>query len=117
MADRPNWEAERVYAWIWHRLPFGLWGKLTGSVVLATAAVALLWLVVFPWAEPLLPFDDVQVTQDGGSPGDPGAPGAPDAPDAPSAPGTRVEQSPGMGDHDLPYSTDSNNPVPTSSGR
>ncbi|HEX2773783.1 MAG TPA: hypothetical protein VHN18_15305 [Micromonosporaceae bacterium] len=100
-----------MYAWIWHRLPFGLWGKLTGSVLLATAAVALLWFVVFPWAEPLLPFDDVQVTQEAGTPADPGAPGAPRGGDA------GVEESPGLDDHDLPYSTESNNPVPTSSGR
>jgi hypothetical protein len=97
-----------VYAWIWHRLPFGLWGRLAGSVLLATAAVALLWFVVFPWAEPLLPFDDVQVTQDGGPPGAPGAPNNGDA---------GVGESPGADDHDLPYSTESNNPVPTSSGR
>lgn len=100
-----------MYAWIWHRLPFGLWGKLTGSVLLATAAVALLWFVVFPWAEPLLPFDDVQVTQDAGTPVGPGAPANPDAPSSGDT------ESPGLGDHDLPYSTESNNPVPTSSGR
>ena len=58
-----------MYAWIWRKLPFGLPGKLIGSVLLATATVALLWFVVFPWAEPLLPFDDVQVTQDGYEPG------------------------------------------------
>ena len=58
-----------MYAWIWRRLPFGLVGKLVGAVLLTSATVALLWYVVFPWAEPLLPFDDVQVTQDdGGTP-------------------------------------------------
>ena len=29
----------------------------------AFAAMALLWFFVFPWAEPLLPFDDVQVSR------------------------------------------------------
>jgi hypothetical protein len=53
-----------VYAWIWRRLPFGLPGKLLGSALLIVAAVAMLWFWVFPAAEPLLPFDDVQVTDD-----------------------------------------------------
>jgi hypothetical protein len=86
-----------MYAWIWRRLPFGLPGKLAGSVLLVATAVALLWYVVFPWAEPLLPFDDVQVTQDSGVPG---APGDEDVP-------------PGLGDHDLPYNTESNNTPPS----
>ena len=75
-----------VYAWIWRQLPFGLPGKIIGSLLLAAAFVALLWYVVFPWAEPLLPFDDAQV-------GD----------------GT----DPGVGDHDLPYDTTRNNPPPS----
>jgi hypothetical protein len=33
-----------------------------GSVLLALAAAALLWFWVFPTVEPILPFDDVQVT-------------------------------------------------------
>lgn len=53
-----------MYAWIWRRLPFGLPGKLLGSALLIVAAVAILWFWVFPAAEPLLPFDDVQVTDD-----------------------------------------------------
>ena len=50
-----------MYAFIWRKLPFGLVGKLTGSVLLVAATVALLWFVAFPWAEPLLPFNDVTV--------------------------------------------------------
>jgi hypothetical protein len=50
-----------VYAWIWRKLPFGLPGKIIGSALLITGAVALLWFWVFPAAEPLLPFDDAQV--------------------------------------------------------
>jgi len=50
-----------VYAWIWHKLPFGLPGKVVGSVLLAAAAAAILWFWVFPAIEPVLPFDDVQV--------------------------------------------------------
>ncbi|MFY1625936.1 hypothetical protein ACN268_22485 [Micromonospora sp. WMMD735] len=91
-----------MYSWIWRKLPFGVPGKLAGSVLLATATVALLWFVVFPWAEPLLPFDDVQVTQDSGNPGGDSAVD----PDAPAGDG-----------HDLPYDTDRNNtpPAPTPS--
>jgi hypothetical protein len=91
-----------MYAWIWRKLPFGFWGKLTGSLGLAAATTALLWYVVFPWATPLLPFDDVQVgadTQQGPAQEDPNAvdPSAPDGPDA------------------IPYSTASNAPHPSTS--
>ncbi|MFC4019533.1 hypothetical protein ACFOW4_16540 [Micromonospora sp. GCM10011542] len=95
-----------MYAFIWRKLPFGLAGKLTGSVLLAAATVALLWYVVFPWAEPLLPFDDVQVTQDSGVPGDPAGGGD-------SVPG----DAPAGDDHDLPYDTDQNNTAPPSPNR
>jgi hypothetical protein len=50
-----------VYGWIWRTLPGGLPGKLAGCAVLLTAAVALLFFVVFPAVEPLLPFGDVTV--------------------------------------------------------
>jgi len=50
-----------VYGWIWRTLPGGLPGKLIGSTLLALAVVALLFLVVFPWAEPRLPWNDVTV--------------------------------------------------------
>ena len=52
-----------MYTWIWRKLPGGLPGKLVGSAVLVLAGVALLFLVVFPWAEPRLPFNDVTVNQ------------------------------------------------------
>ena len=50
-----------MYGWIWRTLPGGLPGKLIGSTLLALAVVALLFLVVFPWAEPRLPWNDVTV--------------------------------------------------------
>jgi hypothetical protein len=100
-----------VYAWIWRRLPFGLPGKIIGSLVLTLSVVALLWYVVFPWAEPILPFDDVQVggtdgvVPGGQVPADGGASGAPaGTPDPTDHPGE---------DHDIPYETGSNNPEPT----
>ena len=92
-----------MYAWIWNKLPFGLLGKLTGSIVLVATVGILLWYVVFPWATPLLPFDDVQVgtSQHTGPaqedpnviPGDPES-GAPD---------------------EIPYNEYSNNPEPSPS--
>lgn len=95
-----------MYAWIWRRLPFGLPGKIIASVGLALGAAALLWYFVFPWAEPLLlPFDDVQVGTDPGTPGL-GPDGSPD----PSA-------SAGSEDEfDIPYDIESNNPAPGRSG-
>ena len=57
-----------MYAWIWRRLPGGTPGKVVGSVLLAAAAAALLWYVVFPAVDPYLPFNDVQVTGDAGAP-------------------------------------------------
>jgi hypothetical protein len=50
-----------VYGWIWRSLPGGLPGKLLGSTVLLLATVALLFLVVFPAIEPLVPIGDVTV--------------------------------------------------------
>ncbi|MEH1099488.1 hypothetical protein [Micromonospora sp. CPCC 205561] len=90
-----------MYGWIWRKLPFGTPGKLVGSLLIASAMVALLWYVVFPWAEPLLPFDDVQVTQDSGDPAGDVVPGGGDAP-------------PPGDEHDLPYDTEQNNTPPAS---
>jgi hypothetical protein len=50
-----------VYGWIWRRLPGNVWAKLCGALVLIAATLALLFLVVFPWVEPRLPFNDVTV--------------------------------------------------------
>jgi hypothetical protein len=50
-----------MYVWIWRRLPGGVAGKLTGSLVLLLGALALLFFLVFPWAERRLPFNDVSV--------------------------------------------------------
>jgi hypothetical protein len=48
-----------MYAWIWRHLPGSTGVRATLSVVLALAVVALLMLVIFPWLEPLLPFNHV----------------------------------------------------------
>jgi hypothetical protein len=82
-----------MYAWIWRKLPQGRAGKLISTLVLLSAVGALLWYVIFPWAEPLLPFDDVQVGDPAGDYHDVGDPG------------TSPEPSPGD-DFDIPYATD-----------
>ncbi|GHF58160.1 hypothetical protein FHX82_000269 [Amycolatopsis bartoniae] len=51
-----------MYAWIWRHLPGPVGAKLLLAVVLVLAVVALLLFVVFPWLEPLLPFNRVSVT-------------------------------------------------------
>ena len=53
-----------MYTWIWRTLPGGLPGKLLGSAVLLVAAVALLFFVVFPAIEPLVPIGEVTVEGD-----------------------------------------------------
>jgi hypothetical protein len=50
-----------MYSWIWRRLPGGVAGKLLGVAVLIAGAVVALFLVVFPWASPRLPFNHVTV--------------------------------------------------------
>jgi hypothetical protein len=50
-----------MYGWIWRHLPGPFAAKLTLAVVLALGVVALLMLVVFPWLEPRLWFNEVAV--------------------------------------------------------
>jgi hypothetical protein len=88
-----------VYAWIWRKLPFGVPGKIIGSLILIGTVVAVLWFWGFPAAEPLLPFDDVNVTDEGGPGGGPGPAGVDPSGQLP-------------GDHDIPYSTEENQPSP-----
>jgi hypothetical protein len=52
-----------VYAWIWRHLPGPLSVRLVLSAALVAGVVALLFTVVFPWAEHGLPFLDVTVDQ------------------------------------------------------
>lgn len=56
-----------MYVWIWRHLPGGIAGKLLGTLVLLAGALALLFFVVFPWAEPRLPFNQVTVPQESSS--------------------------------------------------
>jgi hypothetical protein len=54
-----------VYAWIWRHLPGPTPVKLLIALVLIAGIVLLLFTVVFPWLEPLLPFTDVTVDEAG----------------------------------------------------
>lgn len=48
-----------MYAALWRLVP-GPWpAKLLVFLLLALGVLALLFLVVFPWLEPLLPFDEI----------------------------------------------------------
>ncbi|SEP68265.1 hypothetical protein SAMN05216188_101166 [Lentzea xinjiangensis] len=48
-----------MYGWIWRHLPGPLFLRIIEAVVLVAGVVALLMFVVFPWAEPKLPFNNV----------------------------------------------------------
>lgn len=48
-----------MYGWIWRHLPGSVGLRLVEVVVLLLAVVALLFFVIFPWVEPMLPFDHV----------------------------------------------------------
>ena len=50
-----------MYAGIWRHLPGRTWSRALIALLLVAAVVALLLFVVFPWAEPHLPFNDVTV--------------------------------------------------------
>jgi hypothetical protein len=50
-----------MYGWIWRTLPGNTLVKFAVSLMLLVGVLALLWFVIFPWAEPLLPFGDVTV--------------------------------------------------------
>lgn len=48
-----------MYGWIWRHLPGSVPVKVLQASVLVLVVLALLFFVVFPWAEPRLPFNDV----------------------------------------------------------
>ncbi|WP_179118501.1 hypothetical protein [Saccharothrix sp. ALI-22-I] len=52
-----------MYGWIWRHLPGPLPVRIMLATVLVTGVVALLMFVVFPWAEPKLPFNNVTTPQ------------------------------------------------------
>ncbi|MBO8187210.1 hypothetical protein [Streptomyces spirodelae] len=62
-----------MYGWIWRHLPGNVYVRALISVVLVVGVVFLLFQYVFPWAEPLLPFNDVTVDGAAGSAGPAGS--------------------------------------------
>lgn len=50
-----------MYTWIWRRLPGGRGLKAAEALAMALIIVALLFFVIFPWIEPLMPFNSVTV--------------------------------------------------------
>ncbi|MFE9422416.1 hypothetical protein ACFYNO_05560 [Kitasatospora sp. NPDC006697] len=58
-----------MYGWIWRHLPGNALVRAIISLLLVVGAVYLLFQYVFPWAEPLLPFNDVTVNNGGGGQG------------------------------------------------
>ncbi|HEY6422831.1 MAG TPA: hypothetical protein VIY28_06200 [Pseudonocardiaceae bacterium] len=48
-----------MYSWIWRHLPGPFAVRVLQAVLVVVAVVVLLLLVVFPWLEPLLPFNGV----------------------------------------------------------
>jgi hypothetical protein len=48
-----------MYGWIWRNLPGPVAVRVALAVILVLGASALLLFVVFPWLEPLLPFNNV----------------------------------------------------------
>ena len=48
-----------MYSWIWRHLPGPVGVRVMLSVVLVCGVIALLFFVVFPAIDPLLPFNNV----------------------------------------------------------
>jgi hypothetical protein len=54
-----------MYGFIWRLLPGNTLVKSIIALLLALGVVYVLFQYVFPWAEPLLPFSNVTVDQNG----------------------------------------------------
>jgi hypothetical protein len=48
-----------MYGWIWRHLPGPVAVRVATATVLVLGVIALLMFVVFPWVEPMLPFNEV----------------------------------------------------------
>ena len=52
-----------MYGWLWRHLPGPTAVRVVIALLLFVALVAVLFLWVFPWVEPRLPFTDVTVDE------------------------------------------------------
>jgi hypothetical protein len=52
-----------MYGWLWRHLPGPTAVRVVLALLLFVALVAVLFLWVFPWVEPRLPFTDVTVDE------------------------------------------------------
>jgi hypothetical protein len=52
-----------MYGWLWRHLPGPTPVRIVIALLLFVAVVAVLFLWVFPWVEPRLPFTDVTVDE------------------------------------------------------
>ena len=50
-----------MYGWVWRRLPGATWLKILAAIGLILALITVLFLWVFPWLAPLLPFQQQTV--------------------------------------------------------
>jgi hypothetical protein len=50
-----------MYGWLWRHLPGNTLVRSLISLALAFGVVVVLFQYVFPWAEPLMPFNEVGV--------------------------------------------------------
>jgi hypothetical protein len=65
-----------MYAWLWHKLPGGRPLKALASLALLAGVLALLFYVIFPFVQPRLPFNHVDVSHPSGAAAAPaGSPG------------------------------------------
>jgi hypothetical protein len=80
-----------MYGWLWRNLPGPWWGKVLMLGAAAAGVVALCFQFLFPWASPLLPFNNVTVEEDDGGTSTP--PPSPVDMDGPPLPGE--EELPG----------------------
>lgn len=52
-----------MYGWIWRHLPGPVPVRILAALILVAGVVALLMMIVFPWLEPMLPFNEVYVQE------------------------------------------------------